>query len=435
MPARAKRAALLTAALLALPARAAELPGPESALPSSGSGAVPGAPLRGVWRGTLGGQAIIVCFNGGDAERRTGSWYPLARPRPVALRAAPGLGALEEVGAEGRADAIWELGAVDGDALQGARTPAGGEPAPIRLSRLSGGGDDRACAGDDFNAPLERPALETGPVERFERGRFRRLRFGPEETVELVGDGPALEKIDAELRKELPRGPEDLEEAFSIRRAALGRSGTAEEDEVRAEPVYWTSQLVTVLVTRRIASEGADGVARTLRTWDLASGERVNLWSWFAGAGKSAPDTDTGPLPAEVRAFLATQAGAGASAFAGCELEAALDEPWEVGLEPAGLRFTLAAYPRTVCEPSILVPWARLGPILSPAGEAAVSRIAGRRRDEAPPRRVPRKPPFRQPSHLGGAARRDPAPGVGEQSKAGAFGARGSAAGAGRHAP
>ena len=67
---------------------------------------------------------------------------------------------------------------------------------------ITGNGDTSACARDSFNLPLEHALkVETGETVGFSPDRsYRKLRFAAEETVELFGPDPALERLNTLLK-------------------------------------------------------------------------------------------------------------------------------------------------------------------------------------------------------------------------------------------
>lgn len=327
------------------------------ALPTLALAAAP--PTAGVWKGTLGRSAVIVCIN---TDLESGSYYYLKYRTPIQLRREGQ--EWRESGDTGR----WELAAPGPADMAGAwRSPKGDTPLPVQLVPVSRGSDPEPCASDAYNAALETlPQLQTGARTAFGEYAYRTLRIADVETLELLSPSPARLAINRQLRNRLPASLGDLDDYFATRRAFLGRMGLAAEDETSAEPVFWNAEFVTIHFYRWVAGFGQNGISPEYLTWDLRSGGGVDLWAWLIDkpmvdkTGRRRPQFDRSPPAPE------------------CAREDDGGPEWQLALEADGLRFWQRAN-GDGCEEEFSIPYERLGPLLSPEGRSAVARLMAAR--------------------------------------------------------
>lgn len=332
---------------------------------------------KGVWEGTLGTKAIVACFNSGSPS---GSYFYKQYKAPIPLTQGDGDSFWREANDTGR----WSLDAAKGSTLTGVWRNVKGQPValPIQLHLADASGGDAACGGEGYAGQLEAPPkIEMGKWKVYAPGRSSRtVRFAGQETLELSGPEPATARVNKQLRAALDMRRETVKEYFDKRREFLGRVGVPAEDENTAEPTYWTSQWVSVRFYNWAAGMGRSGISWEFRTWDLQSGEQVDLWSWFGNrrtgkAGEPAVGSSSGRLPPKLRRFLFQRDQIDpAKAESGCEDNYAETASFELTLEPTGVQISQPEYGRG-CELAFSVPYTELAPVLTPAGKAAVQRI------------------------------------------------------------
>lgn len=331
---------------------------------------------KGVWEGTLGGKPIVACFN---AESPSGSYFYKQYRTPIQLIRSARDEAWREAGDTG----LWSLEAPRGSTLAGSWKSIKGKPVtlPIKLDLADATGGDTACASDGYAGLLEAaPKLETGAKKEFAPGRsYRPLRFAGQATVELSGPEPTLAAINRELRRDLDTGPAAVKAYFAMRREFLGRVGMPAEGESMVEPVYWSSQWLSLRSYHWAAGTGRRGISWFHRSWDLQTGRQVDPWTWFGArpAARAPAREGTGsgtPTPA-LRRFLFRHAKIDAAkADPACSANYDAGAAYDLTLQARGMRFSQPAF-GDGCEIEIEVPYAELDPVLTPAGKAAVQRI------------------------------------------------------------
>ncbi len=122
---------------------------------------------QGVWKGTLGDQAIVACFNSGS-----GNYYYLSHLSPIWLQSLDTL--YHET-----ADIAWTLDPPHGRAMGGTwRNSKNGVTLPIRLVLVEGDDDPAACARASYAKPLEaRPGIVARKPLHYQGHAYRVLDF------------------------------------------------------------------------------------------------------------------------------------------------------------------------------------------------------------------------------------------------------------------
>ena len=317
-------------------------------------------PFKGVWRGEVGGHAIVACFNGDEH----GSYYYSRIKTPIQLSR----NGKDNTWAENGFTGVWKFDVPNASKLTGIWSdPKSRKTVPLRLDSQSNQTDERPCASDEYNTVLEVfPTLKVGKIEDFSGRKYRKLRIADIETLELISPNVGALKVNHDLRSLLPKNREDLNEYYEKRRDFLGNMGLAAEDETFAQPRYWSADWITVHHYRWAAGFGARGISLTYRTWNLHTGDEVDMWQWF-GTQSSGYD-DTAQLTPKLKAFL----------FKYWKVEPECVEnyygegTYHATLEPTGILFWENAY-GAGCEKEILIPYAKLGPILSVKGKLAIA--------------------------------------------------------------
>jgi hypothetical protein len=318
---------------------------------------------QGVWSGTVGAKAIVACFNKGSPWTAYGSYYYIDYLTPIPLHTQEE----DTVWHEGDT-AKWELTAqVNGVILGTWRNEKTGKALPISLTLVDGNDDESACARDSYNSRLEsKPKIEKGKIVQFSARRsYRKLRFAGQETIELIGPDPALDKINSLL--ELDQSKEALDAYFQQRREFLGRVGYPGVDERRTEPKYWDSNFITIEFYLWVAGEGRSGISNEYRTWNSRTGEEIDLWNWIGSSSKDAK------LPPKLKKYLyrsiKEEASKCANGYRG-------EGVFTLTLDKAGLHIDEDSW-GDGCEKMFFISYQKLGPFLSPAGKQAVKSIMG----------------------------------------------------------
>ncbi|MCL2346350.1 MAG: hypothetical protein FWC58_10935, partial [Desulfobulbus sp.] len=109
-----------------------------------------GSPLQGVWRGTIGTESVVACFNGGQLFGHTGSYYRTTDLKPAGLFIEPTRKEDNRFycreGQVGGDKARWEISApVDGIITGTWRNDKTGDVFSINLTYFDGNTDERAC--------------------------------------------------------------------------------------------------------------------------------------------------------------------------------------------------------------------------------------------------------------------------------------------------
>ncbi|MCL2021966.1 MAG: hypothetical protein FWG81_07730 [Betaproteobacteria bacterium] len=116
---------------------------------------------QGVWSGTLGTKAIVVCFNGSGE----GSYYYVAYLDPIYLKKESNY--WYEYEPSNKKIQQLDLSVPKNNAITGTWSNLEtGKTFPINLTLVDGNDDERACARDSFNLRLEKniPKVKKGKI-------------------------------------------------------------------------------------------------------------------------------------------------------------------------------------------------------------------------------------------------------------------------------
>ncbi len=313
------------------------------------------AELAGVWTGTLGKTPITACFNA-DPDSN-GSYYYQRYLTPIQLIEPEADAPWMEADKTG----FWQLDTPQGEALSGIWSKTvGGTPLPLTLTRISSEG----CGSDAYNAPLEAKLPVKTEKLTFGEHTYQVKTQGAQVTLELQGDGLAIQKVNQQLAQ-LAASPKS--EFFDERRERLGSFGSNETSEISVEPVYWSSQWITVKFYRWSAGYGARGISWGLHTWNLQTGESVDPWTWL-GTSYEWYDRYSGnvKLPQKLATWLRTQSPADTD----CP-DVASYESYDLSFDLKGMN--LANHPSgDGCDVDVSASWQQLQPLLSAQGQAAL---------------------------------------------------------------
>lgn len=327
--------------------------------------AAPKSP-QGVWSGTLGTKAIVACFNEVSRWTSYASYYYVDHSKPITLTS----GDRDAFWHESDDDTgLWDLSAPANGVIVGTWShPKTRKTLPIKLGYVDGSDDKTACARDSYNARLEvTPKVEAARSVQFSPGRsYRKMRFAGQETVELVGPDSALRQINSALK--LDQSREVVQSYFQQRREFLGRVGSPAVDERLAEPTYWDANFITVQFYLSVAGEGRSGIFNAYRTWNVRTGEEIDLWQWI---GASTTDKR---LPPKLKKFLYRNIKVSPECADGYLGQG----EFTLTLSKNGLNISEESW-GDGCDQSFFVPYEKLAPFLSPTGIQAVNSIRGRK--------------------------------------------------------
>lgn len=335
------------------------------------------APLQGVWRGTLGNQTVVACFNGGSDGDSSGSYYYERHKQPIHLALAAGKDTWTEAPEKQAGDELgevtgrWRLGAPDADGLKGSWVSARGDHSlPIALKPL--GDRDAACGGDAYNLPLEAmPALQTGREQEINHHRYRTLRIADVEVPELLENGAVIDKLNAKYRARLPTSTAGLKQYFETRRRFLSQEGVAATDEVEASVTTWTDHWLTVRDYNWAAGTGRQGISESFTTWNLTTGDTIDVREWFGQ--KPSGDGGLAALTPALDSWLdktyPPEADCKAASYEG-------QGYFHMLLEQGGLHLYEEAFGNG-CERDYTLPYTEIRRFLTPAGNAALTTLLG----------------------------------------------------------
>ena len=322
-------------------------------------------PPQGVWSGSIGTKAIIACFNEGSRWTSYASYYYVDYLKPIVLTTRDTDSFWHEQNDTGR----WELSAPANAVVVGTWShPKTQKTLPIKLSFVDGSDDKTACARDSYNSRLEMaPKVETAKIIKFSPGRsYRKLRFAGQETIELFGPDPAIDRINALLR--LDQSKEAVDSYFRQRREFLGRVGYPAVDEVHVEPKYWDAHFITIEFYTWVAGEGRSGISSDYQTWNTVTGEKIDLWTWLGSKSSEAQ------MPPKLQEYLFR----GKEPSPDCQGGYRGQGEFILTLSKSGLNIFEDEW-GSGCEKSFFVPYTKLLPFLSPQGTLAVKSMLERK--------------------------------------------------------
>ena len=322
-------------------------------------------PPQGVWIGTIGTRSIIACFNEGSSFTSYASYYYIDFLRPISLTTRDTDSLWHEEGDTG----LWELSTPGDRTVFGVwRSKQTKRTLPIKLDLVDGSDDKVACARDSYNLRLETaPSVEEVSIVQFSPGRtYRRLRFASQETVELFGPDPALDRINSLLR--LDQSKEAVKAYFRQRRDFLARVGSPATNQQLTEPTFWDADFITIRFYLWIAGEGRSGISNEYRTWNTRTGEEIDLWQWIGGSSEDRR------LPPKLKTFLYRNVRPSPTCTEGYRGEGY----FTLTLGKSGLNFAEEAW-GDGCEKSLFMSYKELLPFLSPSGKRALSSKVGQK--------------------------------------------------------
>ena len=352
--------------------------------------------LTGVWRGSLGKQSVVVCW-----DLSGGIYYPLNKPVVVSF-ATP-----DETNRTwleyhrdqdpDQAETSWTLEKVANGKVSGSRKIKGKTEA-ILLTRVQtatkgkenqedcrfyGGGDSHRLY-DAFNAPrLNATAIKSGETATFMEKPYKAITAlnGEVASVELLGDDSSVETGNEALRKEFMS---DIVGSLVCRDESPGRYYSQGKVRLRfwnADWLSWSSH-----------GEGDCGGAHPFfgfdtKTIDLHTGKELNLWSWLRLVKKQGEQSDqiceflkNSCLPAKLHKLIKkTKVTYEDTYCKGQDFHDMVSGGYTIGINERGIAFIpeLAEPYRGMrtCYAHYTITFSDLQPYLTEAGSAAISRI------------------------------------------------------------
>ena len=362
-----------------------------------------GPQWAGVWRGTIGTAAVQVCLQHqdyGDA----GAYYYLRHLGIISL------GTLDRKAGRGATAGtvpvwteapfsdkagkgpLWHITSVAAGHLRGTWSD-GAKTLPIDLTGVplaAWGTDDdplRVCGNKAFSLPRFTPPVVTTRPARLMGAAYARVLINPgkqfqdseSETFQLSGTSPAIGRVNAELVKTVPTGPDNAM-YFTCSMAALAQNGLDGDASSTLTPVVLTPGWLVVQVSESDDCGGAHpNTSLDYTTWDLHSGAKVNLYDWFTGAALTQTTNAPGTTDAYVTvaftpAFRKLIDRAYPRRDSDC-MEAERDaDTWTPHLTPQGIAFTPQfAHVEMACTDDAVIPFAILAPYLGASGKTHIA--------------------------------------------------------------
>jgi hypothetical protein len=381
------------------------------AAPLADAGQAPGPAWEGVWRGTIGELPVAVCLQHRDGDD-FGAYYYLRHLSIISLGTLP---PGDQAGPAGslvwteQPDAdhpekgpLWHLTGVAHDHLGGTWSdgkttlPIALSPVPIPAPAAASGADDPdsdVCGSLAFSMPrYTKPTITTGHAALdgtgYDRvtvtaGKQFGTDFQPEvETFQLPGTTPAIARVNAALRRDIPTGPDD-DLNFQCSISALGANGYDGGASSSTVPEIITGSW---MVSRNNASSDCGGahpnadIAYT--TWDLREGAPVAIEDWFNAEALTKTVQNPGTKD-ELTTITYTDAfrkliGEAYARARGDDadcLDAVKDEDeWDAHLARDGVAF-YPSLPHVVqaCAENAVIPYTKLAPYLNARGMTGVA--------------------------------------------------------------
>lgn len=345
---------------------------------------------EGVWRGTIGTLPVYVCLDRGRERRASGSYYYQRVMRPIPLERDNDGPWRERGNIDQTITGRWSV-AIDRSGNLSGQWRAGERVLPVALSRVrSGPSENGPCGSEAFLAPRLTPIRQTSGPARLGSFRYQAVRYNAGRAFpdyEIVGvsypvSQPGDTAINRALRLDLlrPDGPADYRICERWALSSLGISGFM---EIFYRPNLVTDEYISVAVSEFGSCGGASPYnALWSRAFDRQSGQAIDLAQWFVrSAVVSAEYESYGRVnsvhlqPSLRRLVLRRYTRRDAD----CTEVVESQDYWQLKLESRGISF-LPSLARVVqaCGDEVLVPFAELAPLLSPAGRRGAARLGWR---------------------------------------------------------
>lgn len=349
--------------------------------------AEPPPAYAGVWSGTIGKSAVMVCLssntsqyyyrkmrkglvlNGADATDpfkaleaglRSGHLHLLEQKSPV----------------PGQPDTVtgrWQMqpGAV-GELVGTWSDSAGQKTWPVRLQRLNPSGPQAQeqwaedCPSAYFQ-PLKDAVHWTTKPAAFAGKSYQMMSTPFADALQLPAEMPAARKINPMAQAWLK------EQAVALYSCRIN-GGTGEDWSAALAPKGWNDKfLVLEDSLSEVFCGGAHGNASLgISTFDLDNGAKVNTWGWIKGGQKAAEvavDKDYQPTLSRLRALLEKHNPRTDGVCGEAAPQMSIFDPYPTA---KGLVFnTHFFHALRACNDEIILSWKQMAPFLTPAGQAA----------------------------------------------------------------
>jgi len=140
--------------------------------------------------------------------------------------------------------------------------------------------------------------------------------------------------------------------------------GRAYADETESTPIFWSGNWVTINFYRSAAGFGRNGVTYTYRTWNLHTGQEVDIWRWLGG--KSGEEGKS-QLPVRLKHALFK----GVKLADGCSDGYREEGYYRLQLKPDGIDLFEEEY-GDGCGERFFIKYKKLAKFLTPEGKAAL---------------------------------------------------------------
>jgi hypothetical protein len=332
------------------------------------------AALPGIWKGSIGRQPVVACFNRSDTYGAEGSYYYLKHLVPISIEFDASNKALKE------ADGVWNVDLATESTLTGSwKKKDGAGATPITLTRV-GAADPNACGSDAFVAPLEAPSaprVVTGPRSDFNGHSYRTLSGLNQATIQILLPGAAADTINRDLRAVIDDSGKAVSEYNERRRNDLATHGIVMDDENNVSPSFWSHRYLSINFYSWAAGMGASGISSYDLTWDLSTGKRVDLWQWFGVKREQATD-NSATMPARLLAKFVKPSDV-PPADDNCAANYTGEVPFRISLTATGMQFN--QWPRgDGCDLDFAADFDALLPYMTADGRAAVKAITSSRK-------------------------------------------------------
>jgi hypothetical protein len=351
---------------------------------------------QGVWRGTIGGAAVQVCLQHTDYDA-FGAYYYMRHLQIISLGKVdgkPGLTWTEAPNSDKPDNGpLWHITAIANGHMDGVWSNDG-KSLPIALTAVTegqpsktGADDNGPCGSETFSLPrFTKPVVTMRPAMRDGIAYTRVLvdigkQFADSgfETFQLIGATPAIRRINAELYKDVPTGPEHAD-YFQCSMGELGQNGLDGDTASTLSPETLTPDFMVEADSESGDCGGAhpdSGVSYV--TWDLRTGAKIDLYGLFTKAALTSTVNDPGTANAYTSVtytapFKAMIVHAFPVSDPDCKDAIDTADDWTARLTAKGMAFT-PDLPHVVaaCIDDAVIPFARLAPYLTPDGKTLVA--------------------------------------------------------------
>lgn len=215
---------------------------------------------------------------------------------------------------------------------------------------------------------------------------------------ELIEPGPYTTTVNRDLLGPRPPSEPTLEgDLYQCRRQSLGWFGEDGVYHERDEPRYLTRRWLSITSFYDLSCGGAHpSEGKVSHTWDLATGNEVNLWSWLAGSSDQSSYRASDALNAVIRTYRMRQRGNEPS---DCDGEIEANASYDLHLSDSGMVFapdlSHACY---ALGGEVEVPYRALLPFSTAVGNLEMGLLTARTESDDPGRPGPPPPPAPGPT-------------------------------------